>query len=101
MENIVNTATTKAVTTPRSASLETVPESRSGRFSQILNQVTTQVADKPAPVASATPGKQTQPRSTFFMNSMSLEQRKSVIDEKGFLPKPAAMESIAAPQHRH
>ncbi|KPY00341.1 hypothetical protein ALO63_100564, partial [Pseudomonas amygdali pv. mori] len=95
MENIVNTATVKPINTNRPAGLETLPQSRSGRFAQILSQ---RVEDLTA-AEPATLGKHIQPRSNFFLDNMSLEQRRSVVDEKGFLPRPAAMERIAAPQN--
>ncbi|EKG33361.1 hypothetical protein [Pseudomonas avellanae] len=96
MENTVNTATARAINTTRPAGLETIPQSRSDRFAQILSQ---RVGDLTAS-ESATLGKQDLPRSTFFMNNMSLEQRTSVINDKDFLPRPAAMERIADPQNR-
>ncbi|KPY43508.1 Uncharacterized protein ALO49_03820 [Pseudomonas savastanoi pv. retacarpa] len=96
MENIVNTATVKPINTNRPAGLETLPQSRSGRFAQILSQ---RVEDLTA-AEPATLGKHIQPRSTFFMENMSLEQLRSVVDDQRFLPKPAAMERITDPENR-
>ncbi|KPC28600.1 Uncharacterized protein ABJ99_4455 [Pseudomonas syringae pv. cilantro] len=78
----------------RPAALEKTPESRSARFGQILSNVITQKADKPAQVNSAMLDSAPPPRSTFFMDNMSLEQRKSAVEDKKFSPRPAAMESM-------
>ncbi|PPS26585.1 hypothetical protein BVY11_21960, partial [Pseudomonas amygdali pv. morsprunorum] len=53
MENIVNTATVKPINTNRPAGLETLPQSRSGRFAQILSQrVEDLTAAEPATLGS-------------------------------------------------
>ncbi|WP_439852027.1 hypothetical protein [Pseudomonas syringae] len=75
------------------AALERTPRSRSGRFAQMLNDVSNQAAKKSAVAASATLGNLAQPRSTRFMDNMNIEQRRSIVEDKDFVPVPAAMES--------
>ncbi|WP_024646756.1 hypothetical protein [Pseudomonas syringae] len=100
MENIAKPALIETITTHRPASLEKIPQSRSGRFGQILSNVVTKMADKPTEAKPATLGNGAPPRSTFFMNNMSLEQRRSAIEDTGFSAQTAAMERIAAPRNR-
>ncbi|RMO91977.1 hypothetical protein ALQ33_02712 [Pseudomonas syringae pv. philadelphi] len=94
MENIKKSALIETNTRHRPAALEKIPESRSARFGQILSNVITQKTDEPAQVNSAMLGSAPPPRSTFFMDNMSPEQRKSAVEDKKFSPRPAAMESI-------
>ncbi|MCR8717741.1 hypothetical protein NVV30_03405 [Pseudomonas syringae] len=92
MENTVNTATAKAINTTRPAGLETIPQSRD-RFAQILSDGPVQGEEKPSVAASAILGKPAKPRSSNFLNSMDIDQRRSAVEDKYFFPMPAAMES--------
>ncbi|MCH5529362.1 hypothetical protein L6205_09380 [Pseudomonas syringae pv. syringae] len=76
----------------RPASFERLPENRSGRFANLLNDAITQTEKKPPAAAPATLGSSAMPRSTRFMDSMTIEQRRSSVEDKDFVPMPAAME---------
>ncbi|MDU8562079.1 hypothetical protein RYB05_26695, partial [Pseudomonas syringae pv. actinidiae] len=93
MENTVNNATARAINTTRPAGLETIPQSRSDRFAQILSDGQVQGEEKPSVAASAILGKPAKPRSSNFLNSMDIDQRRSAVEDKYFFPMPAAMES--------
>ncbi|KWT01399.1 MULTISPECIES: hypothetical protein [Pseudomonas syringae group] len=93
MENTVNTATARAINTTRTAGLETLPQSRSDRFAHLLSDGKVKREEKPSVAASAILGKPAKPRSTHFLNSMDIDQRRSAVEDKEFFPIPAAMES--------
>ncbi|MFJ4141260.1 hypothetical protein [Pseudomonas sp. NPDC089734] len=84
------------------AALEKMPEPRSSRFAQVLNDVTKPASGPGTALipAAATLTRLIQPRSTFFLQNMSPEQRTSAINDKDFEPKPAALERVAGQQNR-
>ncbi|KPY08811.1 Uncharacterized protein ALO57_01239 [Pseudomonas coronafaciens pv. oryzae] len=96
MENTVNIATANTINTintTRPAGLETIPQSRSDRFAQILRDRHAQEEKKSSVADPAALGKPATPRSTRFMNTMDISQRRSAVEDKDFFPMPAAMES--------
>ncbi|KTC04268.1 hypothetical protein ACTACH_24180 [Pseudomonas syringae] len=76
----------------RPASLERLPENRSGQFASLLNAAITQTEKKPPVALPATLGSSVISRSNRFMDSMTIEQRRSIVEDKDFVPMPAAME---------
>ncbi|MEX5500176.1 hypothetical protein [Pseudomonas syringae] len=76
----------------RSASLERLPENRSGQLASLLNAAITQTEKKPPAALPATLGSSAMSRSTRFMDSMTIEPRRSIVEDKEFVPMPAAME---------
>ncbi len=79
---------TEQPSTYRPAFLETLTEPRSGRFASLLNDAITQT---PPVAAPATLDSSTMLRSPRFMDSMSIEQRRAIVEEKDFVPMPTAM----------
>ncbi|WP_024684148.1 hypothetical protein [Pseudomonas syringae] len=76
----------------RPASLERLPENRSGQFASLLNAAITQTEKKPSVALPARLGSSAIPLSNRFMDSMTIEQRRSIVEDKDFVPMPAAME---------
>ncbi|RMS62446.1 hypothetical protein ALP63_04612 [Pseudomonas syringae pv. aceris] len=76
----------------RPASLERLPENRSGQFASLLNAAITQTEKKPSAALPATLGSSAMSRSTRFMDSMTIEPRRSIVEDKEFVAMPAAME---------
>ncbi|MCQ9473185.1 hypothetical protein NRB15_22840 [Pseudomonas alliivorans] len=89
-----STATSRLSQTPQSAALEKTPPPRSGSFAQVLKGVESSNARTSIPPASATLNRLAQPRSSVFMQNMSLAQRRSAVEEKGFSARPAALERV-------
>ncbi|MCF5164541.1 hypothetical protein SAMN05216596_102735 [Pseudomonas congelans] len=79
---------TEQPSTYRPAFLERLTEPRSGRFASLLNDAITQT---PPVAAPATLDSSTMLRSPRFMDSMSIEQRRAIVEEKDFVPMPTAM----------
>lgn len=91
MEIIATTASALSRST-RNASPAT-PSFEEAPFAQIFKNVT-----KPAQATLITPASATlssqvrNARSTTFMESMPLEQRRSEVEKEDFMPQPAALE---------
>ncbi len=82
---------TEQPSTYRPAFLERLTEPRSGRFASLLNDAITQTPPVAAVAAPATLDSSTMLRSPRFMDSMSIEQRRAIVEEKDFVPMPTAM----------
>ncbi|WP_240996824.1 hypothetical protein [Pseudomonas viridiflava] len=96
METQTLSAASQSGKTRQSAGMEKVAPSRSGQFSQILKRAESSRQERSITPASATLSRPVQPRSSFFMQNMSIEQRRSAVEEKGFSARPAAMERVSA-----
>lgn len=96
MEIDTPAATFRLSQTRQSSALEKTLHPRSGSFAQVLKGVESSNARTSIPRASATLNRLTQPRSSVFMQNMSLEQRRSTVEEKGFSARPAALERVSA-----
>ncbi|MBX8530318.1 hypothetical protein [Pseudomonas cichorii] len=98
----VKTKTAAPQTAYKPAALEKMPEPRSSRFAQIFSDVkkTAQGPGTAIIPSAATLTRLVQPRSTYFLQNMSPEQRKSAVNDKDFEPRPAALERVASQQSR-
>ncbi|GFM68842.1 hypothetical protein PSCICJ_49600 [Pseudomonas cichorii] len=98
----VKTKTAAAQTAYKPAALERIPEPRSSRFAQIFSNAKKAASGPGTAIipAAATLTRLVQPRSTFFLQSMTPEQRKSAVNDKDFEPRPAALERVASLQSR-
>ncbi|WP_241149423.1 hypothetical protein [Pseudomonas viridiflava] len=96
METQTLSAASQSGKTRQSAGMEKVSQSRSSQFSQILKRAESSRQERSITPASAALSRPVQPRSSFFMQNMSIEQRRSAVEEKGFSARPAAMERVSA-----
>ncbi|MCI3908435.1 hypothetical protein MQC82_02545 [Pseudomonas viridiflava] len=96
METQTISAASQSGKTRQSAGMEKAAPSRPGQFSQILKRAESSRQERSITPASATLSRPVQPRSSFFMQNMSIEQRRSAVEEKGFSARPAAMERVSA-----
>ncbi len=96
METQTLSAASQSGKTRQSAGMEKAAPSRPGQFSQILKRAESSRQERSITPASATLSRPVQPRSSFFMQNMSIEQRRSAVEEKGFSARPAAMERVSA-----
>lgn len=90
-------STSRLTETAQSTALEKTARSRAGQFSQTLKQVESSIPNNTLPPAPATLHRLALPRHSLFMQNMSLDQRRSAVDERGFSARPAAMERVSAP----
>ena len=90
MEVNAKTATPHTQTKRSDAAARTSPGD--GKFAQIFKNATRPANATPIVPASATLTQQAPARSTFFIQNMPLEQRRSAVEYEGFNPQPAALE---------
>lgn len=65
-----------------------------GRFAQIFKNAVKPVNTSPIVPAPATLSNLVPNRSTFFMQNMPIEQRRSAVEEQDFKAQAAALESV-------
>ncbi|MDF2643301.1 MAG: hypothetical protein K0R45_2574 [Pseudomonas sp.] len=63
------------------------------RFAQIFKNAIRPAHPTPAVPAAATLTNLVPARSIFFLQNMSIEQRRSAVQDEGFTPQAAALES--------
>lgn len=91
MEIETNSAT---LTSKRLKPKSVKPSPAESPFAQIFKNAATPARSAPIIPAAATLTPRISSRSTYFMETMPLELRRSAVEDKHFQPKPAALERI-------